>query len=106
MLIETNSPNTTDIHTAQSPSNGGTNANQKDNLSYSTEPIEGTPFTLVKNEKEEYMVRMGRYAIMHWVKNKKEAMIRLPKGDMMTLCTLISAIAEQVYEHKQLMEDK
>lgn len=102
MLTEANSANTTDINSAQSRLNGGTNANQKDNLPFSSEPIEGTPFTIVSSEKG-YMIRLGYYAIVNWTKTKKEALGKLPKGDMFTLCTIMSAVAEQVFNYNNLI---
>lgn len=95
MLTEEKSPNTTDMNLEQSPSNGGTNANQKDNLHYSTKPIDGTPLVLVHNENG-YTITIGRSAIMHYHETEIDALAQLPTGNIDVLVNLISCVVETI----------
>lgn len=62
------------------------------------EPIENSPFTLIKNEKEEYFIVMGNYRITEIHNSKEEAITYLMRNTYNVILTMITIVHEKLKE--------
>lgn len=76
------------------PSNTQQNAENNHNLN-SFEPIENTPFTLIKKE-ENYFLTMGDYRITEPTDTKEKTMEKLEKEKWMIIFSIIAVIVEKM----------
>lgn len=101
MLIQENSPNTMDINSEQSLSNGGMNANQNDNSNFSRTEIENTPFHLISDEKGHYIV-IGAYRVGEVKETKQEALKQVGRNkDWKFITDVISSICDFINKQNE-----
>lgn len=73
---------------------GYTSVVENDSSNYSeTEPIEGTPFRVIKDEKG-WFITMGEYLIHEHVKTKKEAVSLIDYKDWELVHNMVAAMVQ------------